>query len=116
MKGEGFTLAEVVAALLVLEVGLLGAAALVVTARQTQAAAMVTERSVTLVAEVADSLAEAGFGGAGERATGWGVVRWVDEGGEPLATIRILSEDSARGRRLEAWTAVPRIVDPEAEG
>jgi len=114
VRGDGFTLAEVVAALLVLEVGLLGAAALVVTARRTQAAAIVAERSVALVAEVADSLAEAGFGGAGERATGWGVVRWVDEGGEPLAVVRILSQDSARGRRLEGWTAVPRTLRPEA--
>lgn len=115
MRRDGFTLAEVVAALLVLEVGILGAAALVVTARRTQAAAIVAERSVALVAEVADSLAGAGFGGPGERATAWGVVRWLDAGGEPLAVVRILSEDSARARRLEAWTAVPRALHPEAE-
>lgn len=52
----GFTLVEVVVALVVLQIGVLGAMAMVVSARKTMTAAQQAERAVAVGAAIADSL------------------------------------------------------------
>ncbi|KPJ83573.1 MAG: hypothetical protein AMS19_03895 [Gemmatimonas sp. SG8_23] len=53
---SGFTLAEVVVALVVLQIGVLGAMSLVVSARNTMTGAEQAERAVAVGAAIADSL------------------------------------------------------------
>lgn len=73
---RGFTLVEVVVALLVVEVGLLGVVGLLVSAQRTLAEAVRREIGVTEVGRVLDSLAAAPGEGAGFRDTAAGTLRW----------------------------------------
>ena len=82
MKGrEGFTLAEVLVALLVLEMGALGVAAMMVHASRTLREARDLDWAVTKAEEVVDSLFLFGVTGEGERISEWGRVEWGPRGG-----------------------------------
>lgn len=84
---RGFSLLEVVVALLVLEVGLLGSAAMLLTAARTLGTAEALEVGVGDVEGVADSLAGASNPATGSRTTVHGTTVWVvAEGG--VARIR----------------------------
>lgn len=72
----GYSLVEVVVALVLLQVGLLGAAGMVVTASRAVAGAARTDRALVIAGSVADSLQAFGWGGGGERIEGAFVVRW----------------------------------------
>jgi len=113
MSREGFSLAEVIAALLVLEVGILGTVGLVALATRLQREAAVLERHVVEIGAVADSLGREGFGGGGERESPWGTVRWEDSGGGEPVTVRLEARDRQGRPALELWTVVP---SPSGEG
>jgi prepilin-type N-terminal cleavage/methylation domain-containing protein len=78
----GFTLLEVVVALVILEVGVLGAAGTLLLASRTLTRAERLERAVAYAAAVLDSLSAGARPGAGARAHFGGEVRWsVDSTG-----------------------------------
>ncbi|NJD18674.1 MAG: prepilin-type N-terminal cleavage/methylation domain-containing protein [Gemmatimonadetes bacterium] len=80
MRRRGFTLVEVMVALVVLEVGLLGVLGTLWLATSTLARAERVERGVAEVERVWDSLAAAGDAGSGMLETPAGRVRWWPRG------------------------------------
>jgi prepilin-type N-terminal cleavage/methylation domain-containing protein len=80
---RGFTLIEVVIALVVLELAVVGAAGLFVIASATLVGAERMERAAALAEGLLDSLAAESVPAPGEARLGWGDVRWnVGAGGE----------------------------------
>ena len=75
----GFSLVEVLVALVVLEVGLLGVLAMTLQAQKTLLAAVALESASRAVEWVADSLSFAGWGGPGSTETEVGSIRWTRE-------------------------------------
>ena len=75
---RGFTLVEVVVALVVLEIGLLGVLGTVLLASRTMTAAEVREGAVLEAQRVADSLGTDGLTGPGARPLPWGRISWGD--------------------------------------
>ncbi|MEX0979645.1 MAG: prepilin-type N-terminal cleavage/methylation domain-containing protein [Gemmatimonadota bacterium] len=87
-NSAGFTLIEVVFALVIFTVGLLGVAGMVNVAARTLNGARAMAWAVASAAEVADSLAFWGASGDGERLWPEGRVRWeVEEDGDPLRVM-----------------------------
>lgn len=78
----GFTLVEVIVALLVLELGLLAVAGLVSLSTRTLGRAVRVERAVAAIQAVADSLVGADEVDEGERSAPGTVVRWSPVDGE----------------------------------
>jgi hypothetical protein len=76
----GFSLIEVVIALLVLDVGLLGVLAMTFQAQRTLLTAVASESASLAVEWVADSISNTGWGGPGALETDLGVIRWAREG------------------------------------
>jgi prepilin-type N-terminal cleavage/methylation domain-containing protein len=76
MRGRGFTLVEVLVAIVVLEVGLLGAVGTLVLAADNMRRAVSLERVVTEVERVYDSLTGAPHSGSGVASVPGGRVRW----------------------------------------
>lgn len=103
MRG-GFTLLEVVVALLVLEVAVLAAAGTLEVASRTLAVAEGTERAVLEAEGVLDSLAGVGGAVSGTRAFPGGDVTWtVDTAG--VVVLRVDGPDGAP--RFQLTSAVP---------
>lgn len=76
--GSGFTLVELLVAMVLLQIGLLASAGLVVLAARSLARAAELERAVTLVEGMADSLTSGPWHGAGERRVPPFQVRWSE--------------------------------------
>jgi prepilin-type N-terminal cleavage/methylation domain-containing protein len=97
---RGFTLLEVVVALVLLEVGVLGAVGTLAVASRTLAQAQRLERTVLEAEGVLDSLAGAADAASGARAFAGGALEWTVDGagwvelvgsgpdGTPLIEIR----------------------------
>lgn len=82
---SGFTLVEVLVALVVLQVGLLGVVGTLLLASRTLRRAELTEWAVAEVQRTADSLLATGAGsGAGQASSGPGELRWEVDGGGRL--------------------------------
>ncbi len=75
----GFTLVEVMVALVVFEVGFLGVIAMTFQAQRTLLAAAALESGSRAVEWVADSISSAGWGGPGSMESEGGVIRWAGE-------------------------------------
>lgn len=84
----GYSLVEVVVALVLLQLGLLAAAGMVVTASGVLAAAARTDRALVLAEGAADSLQAFGWGGGGERIEGAFIVRWSGSGEGSVVEVR----------------------------
>ena len=97
MRGRGgFSLVEVMVALVVFEVGLLGVLAMILQAQKTLLAAAAMESASRAVEWLADSLSFAGWGGPGSIETEQGLLRWTrEEGG--LVTITFQGGPGASG-------------------
>ena len=98
---RGFSLIEVLIALVVLEVGLLGCAGTLVLAQRHMAAAERLHQATQSAASVADSLLALppGAAGAGEARAPWGTLRW--EGSAAGVVLR--AADRAGAPLLEWW-------------
>ena len=87
---SAYSLVEVVVALVILAVGLLGAAGLVATAARHVASAVQAEAALNLAEAVADSLMTRGWRGPGERAVGTFVISWTGTEGWGEVVVRSL--------------------------
>lgn len=95
MVRRGFTLVEVLVALVLLEVGLLGVVGTLVLAARTLTRAELEERGAAEIARVVDSLVAAGLAaGEGRVPVRGGEVRWRAEGGQ-LNLVFSTSVDTA---------------------
>lgn len=82
MKNRGFTLVEILVAVVILEVGLLGVLGTLWLAAHTLTRAQVLERGVATMEGVYDSLALVSFPSEGTRPSSPGEVRWVVAGSD----------------------------------
>ena len=97
MRGRGgFSLVEVLVALVVLEVGLLGALAMTLQAQKTLLAAVALESASRAVEWLADSLSSEGWGGPGSIETERGLIRWMRDA-DGLVTITFQGGPGASG-------------------
>lgn len=88
----GFSVLEVVVALLLLQVCLTGVLGLFVLASERLSRALAVERAAAEVAAVADSLSASGAGGGGEALRGPWRITW-GEGGSGIVVRASLAED-----------------------
>ena len=95
----GFTLVEVVIALILLELGLVGCAQTLVLAQRHMAAAEGLHLATQRAAGVADSLLAAPAAAAGEAVEPWGTLRWAPGAGG----LMLRAEDRSGRRVLEWW-------------
>ena len=84
----GYSLVEVIVALVMLAVGLLGSAGLVVVAGRSVAEALRMEAALTVAEGVADSLAQLGWSASGQRREGAFVVSWSGTEAWGVVTVR----------------------------
>jgi prepilin-type N-terminal cleavage/methylation domain-containing protein len=85
----GYSLVEVVVALVILAVGLLGSVGLVETAARSVAEALSIEAALTLAEGVADSLTTLGWQASGDRSEGPFLVSWSGSEGWGVVTVRL---------------------------
>ena len=98
----GFSMVEVLVALVLLSVGLLGVAGLTTTALEALSRARMAEEGVAGMESALDSLRRFGFSGAGERRLTGGLrVRWEAQG----------AGDHGEGAEVEV-----RLLPPEDRG
>ena len=95
----GFTFLEVLVALVILQVGLVGCAGTFVTAHRLLSEAERLHRATQIAAAVVDSLLAAGASGGGVAATPWGRVRWSRDTG----VVRVVAEEHSGSALLEWW-------------
>ncbi len=82
----GFSLVEVLVALVVFEVGVLGVLAMTLQAQKTLLAADALESASQAAEWLADSLSFAGWGGPGSIETEQGLIRWT-RGADGFVTV-----------------------------
>lgn len=104
---RGFTLVEVAVALVVLSVGLLGAAGVVTVAARTLGAARELEAQAALILEVADSLSRVGVAGSGVREDLRGRVTWTVDADGPALQVRLGARATGRSSELHVTTLLP---------
>ena len=92
----GFSLVEVMVALVVFEVGILGVLAMTLQAQKTLLAAAALESASRAAEWLADSLSFAGWGGPGSIETEHGLLRWTREAGG-LVTLTFRGGPGASG-------------------
>jgi len=104
---RGASLLEVVVAVTILEVGLVGVAGLVALAARELGGARRLDGGVTAVSEVLDSLERSGVDGAGSRGGPGGSVRWRASADPAPGLVRVFVEAVDRdGRRILGLRAV----------
>lgn len=97
---SGFTLVEILVALVVLEVGLLGVVGTLVLAARTLTRAEVHERGVAELEQLWDSLRWVEAPGSGARERPWGVATWAPRDGG--LSLEFLGGDGRVSVRAEA--------------
>ena len=96
--GRGFSLAEVLVAVVVLELGLLGALSLVVLAARTVQEARSLESSAAVASDLADSLAAADRVLPGTGLRGGRAARWAPDADGFVVRVQIEGDDSMEVR------------------
>lgn len=102
----GFTLAELVVAVTIFAVGVLGSAGLLALAARTLAQAEALARAGALVREIADSLALGPIAGDGERSFPGGTARWTATRGSRLTTVTVTARFTVAGRADSVMTRI----------
>ncbi len=100
---RGFSLIEVVVALLVFQVGVLGTMTLTVSALETLRVAEEVERAVTAIRLVADSLGSGRISGSGNTVIGPVTVRWRPA----AATAAAVDAEALVSGRIRAKMRIP---------
>jgi prepilin-type N-terminal cleavage/methylation domain-containing protein len=106
MTRRGFTLVEVLMAVLVLEVGFVGVAGTLLLAARTMRRAESLERAVTEAAWLYDSVSSLGDAGAGEIPAGAGRLRW-SVGADRTLRVEVLTPTDSVLFSLEGRAAAP---------
>jgi hypothetical protein len=105
---EGFSLVELVLALVVFQVGLLATAGMVFLAQQNLLRAEVTVRGILEADLVADSLEGIGEVGSGRRPYRWGEVSWAPASDE-IGGLNVIAFSTLLGDTVVAFRAlIPR--------
>ena len=94
MSRGGFTLVEVLVALVVLEVGLLGVAGTLLVAGRTLGRAERGERAVASMAWTLDSLAAGWSPGQGRDSLAWGTLEWTVAADGSVRLRALLTDDT----------------------
>lgn len=106
MVRRGFTLVEVLVALILLEVGLLGVVGTLLLATRTLTHAELEERGAAVAERVLDSLSAAGVSsGEGRADVRGGEVRWRASGG--VVHVEFGTERDSALVVVDGWTARP---------
>ena len=103
---EGFSLLELILALLIFQVGILGVAGMVLTAQRTLTRAQLILRGTLEAREVADSLILAGAVGAGELTRPWGGLSWMQEGTGELKVMATMPGGEDTLAVIRVWPPV----------
>lgn len=90
----GFTLTEVLVALVVIEVGILGVVGTVLVAAAVVARAEAAEGVLAGMEAAVDSLQAGGVSGSGQTPTPWGVVGWEAEGRRNFRVYGVVGADT----------------------
>jgi prepilin-type N-terminal cleavage/methylation domain-containing protein len=106
MTRRGFTLVEVLMAMVVLEVGFLGVAGTLLLAARTMRRAESLERAVTEAGRVYDSVSSLGDVGAGEAPVAVGRLRWRVDADRTLH-VEVLTPTDSVLFSLAGRTATP---------
>ena len=106
---EGFSLVELLFALLVFQVGVLGVAGMVLMAQQNLMRAEITARGVLEAQLAADSVRDAGSGGSGSATHAWGQVSWGPAPDVP-GGVRAVAVSNHGGDTVAAVTVWPGPV------
>ena len=110
---EGFSLVELVLALVVFQVGLLATAGMVFLAQQNLLRAEVTVRGILEADLVADSLEDIGEAGSGRRPYLWGEVSWAPASDE-IGGLNVVAFSTLLGDTVVAFRALISQEDPVA--
>ncbi|MDH5758829.1 MAG: type II secretion system GspH family protein [Gemmatimonadota bacterium] len=110
-RSRGFTLVEVVVALVILEVGLMGSAGLLLLASRTLTRSETLEWATAHVSRVADSLLYAAGGpGSGSEPVAGGDVSWSVA---PDGSLRVAYRSAVDGRE---WVVIEGLVEARSPG
>ncbi len=112
MRG-GFSLVELLLALLIFQVGILATAGMVLVSQRNFRRAELTLRGLLEAGWVADSLASAGVEGSGSHTYSWGEIAWAPLSG-PGSGLRVSAWSPLEGDTLAVvWSLPPlSVVDP----
>ena len=102
--GSGFTLVEVLVALVILQVGVLAVVGMIQVSHNLLNRAVHLEWAVAVAESVADSLSRFGYSGAGSFDLSAGRVGWEPWAGDN-ATVLVWVEDGTTAHRLEVGVA-----------
>ncbi len=104
---RGFSLTELLVALVVFQVGLLGVAGMVLTAQRNLTRAELTVRGVLEAQLMADSVRDGGGEGSGRAVHPWGEVSWAPAPGIP-GGVRAVAFSNHGGDTVAVVTVWPR--------
>jgi Tfp pilus assembly protein PilV len=105
---RGFTLVEIVVAIVIFEVGVLGVLGTLVLASRTMARAEALERAVVTVERVADSLSIHDTGEAGAVGFAGGRVVWGSGAGRTVVALSVTGDTLLRASLRAPVAAWPR--------
>ncbi len=113
MKG-GFTLVELLLALLLLQIGLLATAGMILLAQRSLVRAELVVRATLEAEAVADSLLGEGALGEGALARPWGELRWepAEEGGGAVRVVGVSATGLDTLAGVTAWPLRGTFRDP----
>lgn len=111
----GFSLVDVLVALILFEVGLMSVLGLTSAATRLSDSALRLEGALTVGESVADSLLSVGYSGPGSRITPFGVVRWSPSSEAPVE-ILVTPIGSLDGEPGDTVPLLRLLVDPTWAG
>ena len=101
--GNGYSLVELVVALVIFQIGLLGVAGMVLTAQKTLARAQLIMRGTLEASRVGDSLLAGEGEGRGELDRAWGLISWAPDREGTLRVVALAGNGSDTLSNLLFW-------------